>query len=89
VNFYDSTGMEERGWQKPYSEATGKLIDDEVRQLVAKVYQRTQTLLSSHQASLEKVARLLLEVLYKEDLEQVLGSRPSSQTLPSTADIEV
>ncbi len=90
VSFYDSTGREERAWQKPYSEATGKLIDEEVRQLVAKAYERTKSLLISHQASLVEVARLLLEkeVLFKEDLQRVLGNRPSSQVSPSAATIQ-
>jgi hypothetical protein len=86
VSFYDSTGMEQRSLQKPYSEATGKLIDEEVRQLVAKAYQRTKSLLISHQAALVAVARLLLEkvVLFKEDLQRILGNRPTGPEEPST-----
>jgi cell division protease FtsH len=66
------------GIQKPYSEETGKLIDEEVRKLVGDAYQRTKTLLQQNRESLQKVAELLLrkEVIFKEDLEAILGKRP-------------
>lgn len=81
ISFFDST--EERGLQKPYSEATGKLIDEEVRRLVAGAYQKTLSLLREHQQALISVAQALLqkEVIYREDLEQLLGKRPVSQPL--------
>jgi len=65
------------GIQKPYSEETGKLIDEEVRQLVANAYEHSKEILESNKESLRKVAELLLEkeVIYKEDMEQILGRR--------------
>jgi AFG3 family protein len=70
------------GIQKPYSEETGKLIDEEIRNLVNRAYQRTKTLLQENQESLKKVAELLLkkEVIFKEDLETILGKRPDEKT---------
>ena len=78
ISFYDSTGQRDMGIQKPYSEETGKLIDEEVRKLVGDAYQRTKTLLQQNRESLQKLAELLLkkEVIFKEDLEAILGKRP-------------
>ncbi len=77
VSFYDSTGQRDMSIQKPYSEETGKLIDEEVRQLVANAYEHSKEILESNKESLRKVAELLLEkeVIYKEDMEQILGRR--------------
>lgn len=41
--------------EKPYSEATARLIDTEVRNLISAAYQRTQQLLSEKKADVEKV----------------------------------
>jgi AFG3 family protein len=69
---------EEMTFEKPYSSATAKLIDHEVRELIASAYQLTENLLRGQREGLEKVARLLLEkeVLKKEDMESVFGPRP-------------
>lgn len=77
VSFYDSSGQRDTGFQKPYSEETGKLIDEEVRKLVDNAYQRTKNLLLQNKEYLIKVAELLLqkEVIYKDDLEKILGQR--------------
>ena len=77
VSFYDSTGQSNMGIQKPYSEETGKLIDEEVRKLIAGAYERSKNILLEHKAELDSVAGLLLEkeMVYKEDLERVLGKR--------------
>ncbi|MDR3714229.1 MAG: ATP-dependent zinc metalloprotease FtsH [Puia sp.] len=77
VSFYDSGGNQEAGFQKPYSEETGKLIDEEVRKLVEDAYRQTIGLLEEHKAELTRLAELLLqkETVFKEDLEAVLGVR--------------
>jgi cell division protease FtsH len=78
ISYYDSTGQRDMGIQKPYSEETGRLIDEEVRKLVSNAYERTKELLAQNKDSLSKVAELLLqkEVIFKEDLESILGERP-------------
>ena len=80
ISFYDSTGQRDMSIQKPYSEETGKLIDEEVRKLVSDAYQRAKILLQENKASLIKVAELLLKkaVIFKEDLESILGKRIDS-----------
>ena len=77
VSFYDSTGEQERMLQKPYSEATAELIDSEVRELLNDAYQRTKQILYENQTGLNALAKRLLEkeVVYREDLEEILGKR--------------
>ena len=76
VSFNDSTG--EYAYSKPYSEKTAEMIDDEVRILIQKAYDRTKYLLSSKKAELEKLAQELLrkEILFQYDLENIIGKRP-------------
>lgn len=82
ISFYDSSGRYEQSLQKPYSEATAQLIDEEVRQLVAKAYKRTKALLVQHRKELEVLATLLLEkeVAVKKDLEAIFGKRKDLET---------
>lgn len=77
ISFYDSTGQTENALVKPYSEETGKMIDEEVRHMVATNYEKTKTLLMENRSLLVEVAEQLLksEILYKEDLEEILGKR--------------
>ncbi|XP_014266912.2 mitochondrial inner membrane m-AAA protease component AFG3L2 isoform X2 [Maylandia zebra] len=67
--------------EKPYSEATARLIDTEVRTLISEAYQRTQQLLNDKKAEVEKVAQRLLEkeVLDKNDMVELLGKRPFTE----------
>lgn len=77
VSYFDSTGHGEAAIQKPFSEATGKLIDDEIRKLIGDAYLTAKTLLEENKAALTAIAELLLkkEVIYKEDLEKIMGKR--------------
>lgn len=63
---------------KPYSEETAQIIDNEVRELVARAYKRTVDLLTEHKSNVEKVAKRLLEkeILNREDMIELLGKRP-------------
>ncbi|KAI8092955.1 peptidase family M41-domain-containing protein, partial [Halteromyces radiatus] len=76
LSFHDPNS--EQQFQKPYSEQTGSLIDDEARKLVTDAYTRTVDLLTEKKADVEKVAKLLLEkeVITREDIENTLGMRP-------------
>uniref|UniRef100_A0A8D0HA35 AFG3 like matrix AAA peptidase subunit 2 n=1 Tax=Sphenodon punctatus TaxID=8508 RepID=A0A8D0HA35_SPHPU len=67
--------------EKPYSEATARLIDEEVRILVKEAYERTLSLLREKMADVEKVALRLLEkeVLDKSDMIELLGPRPFAE----------
>jgi AFG3 family protein len=85
ISFYDSTGLRDATFQKPYSEETARLIDQEVRKIIAESYQKSKNVLIEHKDSLEKIAALLLEkeVVFKEDLEAVLGKRPAGKIADS------
>lgn len=76
VSFYDPQG--EYGFQRPYSEKTAELIDSEVRALIQSAYDRTKLLLISKKSEIEIVASALLEkeILFKADLEILIGKRP-------------
>jgi AFG3 family protein len=75
ISFYDSTGSYENSFQKPYSEETAKLIDDEVRILIERAYLSVKHLLTEHKDELKKIGKLLLEkeVIYREDLESIIA----------------
>src|SRR6056297_1266144 len=71
-------GMGEGQFQKPYSETTANLIDEEVRKMVEAQYERAKELLIKHRNELELLAKRLLEkeVLVKTDVEKLIGQRP-------------
>lgn len=75
VSFYR---MAENSYEKPYSEETSKMIDDEVRAIIDAQYVRTKELLLSKRDELDKLANKLLEkeVLTKDDLIALFGKRP-------------
>jgi len=76
LSYYDSSG--ENQFTKPYSDETARTMDEEVSKLVEAAYQRALHLLTENREKLEELAQLLLdkEVIFKEDLERILGVRP-------------
>ncbi|XP_012541497.1 AFG3-like protein 2 isoform X2 [Monomorium pharaonis] len=65
-------------FDKPYSEQTAQLIDNEVRELIERAHKRTLALLNEHKEDVIKVAERLLkqEVLSRDDMIELLGPRP-------------
>ena len=63
------------GMNKPYSDATGKEIDEEVKRIVDEQWDRTVKLLTEKKDILEKLAHLLLEqeTIERQDLIETLG----------------
>lgn len=76
VSFYDPT--QENTFTKPFSEETGKIIDEEVRGIIDDAYERTLKLLTEKKSQVETLAKELLdkEVLHKSDVEELIGRRP-------------
>ncbi len=81
-SYYDSTGQNEYSFNKPYSENTARIIDDEVEKIINESYKRAKALLIEQKEGHKKLGELLLEreVLFAEDLEKVLGPRPNGKT---------
>ncbi|MCB0507907.1 MAG: ATP-dependent zinc metalloprotease FtsH [Chitinophagales bacterium] len=75
VSFYDP--QQDTTFTKPYSDETAKVIDDEVRKLIDTAYQRTLNLLTEKKEQLTTIAKALLEkeILFKSDLEDLIGKR--------------
>ena len=75
-SYYDSAGQD-YSFTKPYSEATAKIIDEEVSKLIEEAYTRAKSILDKHKDQLIELANLLLkkEVIYKENLEKIFGKR--------------
>jgi cell division protease FtsH len=76
ISYYDPN--QENTFTKPFSEETGKMIDEEVRKLIDSAYIRTKELLTEKKGDVEKLAKELLkkEVLFKSDVETLIGKRP-------------
>jgi cell division protease FtsH len=75
VSYY---GMMNDSFQKPYSDDTATLMDNEVRRLANEAYDRAKKLLTKYRHELELLAKQLLEkeVLLKSDVEKLIGLRP-------------
>jgi ATP-dependent metalloprotease FtsH len=76
ISYYDSGG--ETSFTKPYSEATARIIDEEVSKIIEKAYVKAMEILSENKSKLVEVAEALLkdEVIFKADVERILGPRP-------------
>ena len=77
LSFYDSSGQNEFGFTKPYSEKTAELIDSESKLLIETQYLRALEILKKHKDGHQQLSELLLdkEVIFSEDLEKVFGKR--------------
>ena len=69
---------EEYNFQRPYSEATAKLIDEEVKHMIAVQYERAKKILSENSEKHAQLAKLLFEreVIFADDVEKIFGPRP-------------
>jgi len=78
ITYYDSSGQSEYNFTKPYSEETAQKIDHEISSIIEKQYERAISLLAESKDKLIQLAERLLEkeVIFKDDLEKILGKRP-------------
>ena len=78
VSFY---GMSQDQFNKPFSDDTATLIDEEVRKLIDIQYEAAQTLLKERRKELDILAQQLLEkeVLHKSDIIRLIGPRPYTE----------
>ena len=88
-SYYDSRG--DQMFTKPYSEETSRIIDEEVGKIIDGAYHRAKEILQSNFEKLSALADSLLtnEVIFREDVERILGARPfqkSETALPSSSE---
>jgi cell division protease FtsH len=78
ITYYDSSGQNEYQFDKPYSEKTAQLIDEEISAIIEGQYERAKQILRDNQDKLSALAEelLKLEVIFKENLETIFGKRP-------------
>ena len=78
LTYYDSSGQNDYGFTKPYSDVTAQVIDKEISNIIETQYQRAIKLLKKHKTKLIELANFLLEkeVIFKEDLVRIYGERP-------------
>ena len=78
ITYYDSSGQSDYSFSKPYSEETAQVIDKEISKIIEKQYNRAIGLLKNSKDKLKQLAERLLEkeVIFKDDLENILGKRP-------------
>ena len=75
ISYYNN---QEYNFQKPYSETTAKVMDDEVLKMINEQYERAKKLLILHKEGHNQLAQLLIEreVIFAEDVERIFGKRP-------------
>ena len=75
ICFYNNN---EYSFQRPYSETTAKVMDDEVMHIISTQYERAKQILSEHAEGHAQLAQLLIEreVIFAEDVERIFGKRP-------------
>ncbi len=75
ISYYNN---QEYQFQKPYSETTARIIDDEVMKMVNEQYERAKQILREHSKGHNELADLLIsrEVIFAEDVEKIFGKRP-------------
>jgi cell division protease FtsH len=84
-SYYDSRG--DQTFTKPYSEETSRIIDEEVGKLIEGAYQRAKDILQTNYDKLNGLAESLLqnEVIFREDVQRILGERPFGKPAESEA----
>lgn len=87
ITYYDSSGQSDYNFSKPYSDETAKVIDDEISKIIESQYARACQILKKHKAKLTALAERLLEkeVIFKDDLVDLLGERSFKKEETETA----
>lgn len=90
LTYYDSSGQNEYGFTKPYSEQTAELIDKEISNIIEEQYQRAIKLLENNKDKLTELAEVLLEkeVIFKDNLEKIFGKRAFEKEEQEAQDIK-
>ena len=83
ITYYDSSGQNEYGFTKPYSELTAQTIDEEISKIIEKQYVRAIKILEDHKDKLIELAEILTEkeVIFEGDLQKIFGERPFAKEI--------
>ena len=75
INYYNN---QEYSFQKPYSETTARIMDEEVQRMISEQYARAKQILQEHREGHAQLAELLVEreVIFADDVERIFGKRP-------------
>ncbi len=75
ISYYNNN---EYMYQRPYSDTTARLIDEEVLKMLNEQYDRAKQILTEHKEGHARLTELLMtkEVIFAEDVEQIFGKRP-------------
>jgi cell division protease FtsH len=78
ISYYDSTGQSDFAFSRPYSDETARLIDEEVKSLIAEQYARAKAILKENLEKMKELADILVEkeVIFADDVERIFGKRP-------------
>jgi cell division protease FtsH len=85
ITYYDSQGQNEYAMDKPYSQETAVIIDEEISKIIEAEYERAIQVLTDNRDKLDQLANILLEkeVIFKENVEEIFGKRPWDKEEPS------
>ena len=84
ITYYDSQGQNEYAMDKPYSQETAVVIDEEISKIIEAEYKRAIQVLTDNRDKLDQLANILLEkeVIFKENVEEIFGKRPWDKEEP-------
>lgn len=90
ITYYDSSGQNEYGFTKPYSELTAQTIDEEISKIIEKQYVRAIKILEENKDKLIELAEILTEkeVIFEGDLHKIFGERPFAKEIEESKEID-
>ena len=87
LSYYDSTGSRAYDLNRPYSEKTAELIDNEVKELIKMIHDRTESILRENFDGFNQLSAILLEkeVIFADDLERIFGPKAGTKPVEEPA----
>ena len=81
LSYFDSTGSRAYDLNRPYSEKTAELIDNEVKELINMIHDRTESILRENFDGFNQLSAILLEkeVIFADDLERIFGPKAGAK----------
>jgi len=90
ITYYDSSGQNDYGFTKPYSELTAQTIDEEISKIIEKQYVRAIQILEDNKGKLIELAEILTEkeVIFEGDLHKIFGERPFAKEIEESKELD-